>query len=43
MSEINTSNDETDLETLGQSLYKADICVNVEQRGVCTSYKNPLE
>ena len=34
-----TSNDETDLEIVGQSLYKADICENVEQRTVCTSYQ----
>ena len=34
------SHDETDLEILGQILYKADIYANVEQRGLCTSYKN---
>ena len=32
------SNDETETKILGQSLYKADISENVEQRRVCTSY-----
>ena len=33
------SNDETETKIMGQSLYKVDICENVEQRRVSTSYQ----